>query len=146
MSDTRVMNINLEKLASNIRFFRKQNEWTQQELAEQLKLSRSVIAKWENNLATPDIDSLIKLSHIFKVRLEHLVGMKSFHDDVVKEFKRIYHLTTDSIEHEVFELVEYLMTNPKLKNEVNRMRKLPLQKQKSVQTLLSHIINEYEQI
>src|SRR5690625_2702050 len=109
MSDTRVMNINLEKLASNIRFFRKQNEWTQQELAEQLKLSRSVIAKWENNLATPDIDSLIKLSHIFKVRLEHLVGMKSFHDDVVKEFKRIYHLTTDSIEHEVFELVEYLM-------------------------------------
>lgn len=66
--------MNLEQIAHNIKFFRDQQEWTQMELAEKLMVSRSVIAKWENYTTTPDISSLMKLSNVFHITLDQLVG------------------------------------------------------------------------
>src|SRR5690625_37346 len=80
----------IDQISHNIKFFREQNKWTQKELAEQLKVSRSVIAKWENNHVIPDISSLLKLSTIFNISLDHLVGNYSFREDLLKDFKRIY--------------------------------------------------------
>lgn len=140
------MIINVEKISHNIRFFRKQNNWTQQELADQLKISRSVIAKWENNIAIPDISSLLKLCEIFNINLDHLVGNYSFQDDLLKEFKRIYSSKKKPFEEDLVELVEYLMTFPELKNEIYRLKRLSIKKQISIHQLLAEIIDQYENI
>src|SRR5690625_1835014 len=104
--------MNIEQIPYNIKFFREQNKWTQKELAEQLKVSRSVIAKWENNNVTPDISSLLKLCNIFDTTLDHLVGNHSFQKDLLKDFKRIYSSKSKPFDEEVVELVEYIMTFP----------------------------------
>lgn len=135
-----------EQIAHNIKCLRKQNEWTQEELAEKLMVSRSVITKWENNTGIPDISSLIKLSSVFDITLDHIAGNHSFHEDLLKDFKRIYSSKSRSFDDEVVDLVEYLMTHPIFKDQIYRLRKLSIKKQLSLHELLSDLIDQYERL
>lgn len=137
--------MNLDKIAYNIKFFREKNGWTQEVLAEKVVSSRSTIAKWENNSTTPDITSLIKLSDLFGISIDHLVGRHSFQDDLLKEFKRIYS-TNKPFDEDLIELTEYLMTNPKLKQQFYRLKNYPIHKQLSIHRILQHIIDEFEKL
>ena len=47
---------------------------SQDALAGALDVSRQSVSKWENNAAVPDLDKLIKLSEVFGVTLDELVG------------------------------------------------------------------------
>ena len=60
-------------LGENIYRLRTEKSWSQGDLADALDVSRQSISKWENNLAAPDLDKLIKLHHIFEVSLDELV-------------------------------------------------------------------------
>lgn len=136
----------MEQISRNIKFFREQHNWTQQELADKLMLSRSVVAKWESNAVMPDIISLIKLSELFKVTIDHLIGNYSFRDDLLKEFKRIYSSESKPFEEEVVDLIEYIMVQPNFKNTIHQLKALPLNKQQSIHHLFHHLVNEYEKL
>jgi Predicted transcriptional regulators len=60
-------------LSEKILNLRKANNLTQEELAEQLNVSRQSISKWESEQAIPDVDKLIALGDIFKVSLDYLL-------------------------------------------------------------------------
>ncbi len=136
----------LDQIAYNIKFFREQHNWSQRELAEKLMTSRSVVAKWENNVGMPDISSLIKLGHIFDVTLDLLVGTQSFRQDLLKDFKRIYKSEAKSFDEEAVELVEYLMLYPDFKKEIFRLQNLSIKKQLSLHKLFSDMIDQYERL
>ena len=61
-----------ENIAKNITLLRKQNKWTQSDLAEQLNYSDKSISKWERGESIPDIEMLCKVAEIFKVNIEYL--------------------------------------------------------------------------
>ena len=50
---------------------------SQDALANALDVSRQSVSKWENNAAVPELDKLLKLSEIFGVTLDELVGRES---------------------------------------------------------------------
>ncbi|WP_207645537.1 helix-turn-helix domain-containing protein [Marvinbryantia formatexigens] len=52
---------------------RKKNGWSQEELAQQLRVSRQSVSKWEGGQSVPDLDKLLALSQIFGVTLDYLV-------------------------------------------------------------------------
>lgn len=62
------------KIADNIRFFRKSNNLTQEELSKQLGGSKNLVSNYENGISTPDIYTLVKLADIFDITLDELVG------------------------------------------------------------------------
>lgn len=62
------------KIADNIRFFRKANNLTQEELSKQLGGSKNLVSNYENGISTPDIFTLVKLADIFGITLDELVG------------------------------------------------------------------------
>lgn len=62
------------KIANNIRFFRKANILTQEELSKQLGGSKNLVSNYENGVSTPDIYTLVKLADIFDITLDELVG------------------------------------------------------------------------
>lgn len=64
------------KIADNIRFFRKANNLTQEELSKQLGGSKNLVSNYENGISTPDIYTLVKLADIFDITLDELVGRK----------------------------------------------------------------------
>ncbi len=60
-------------LCDKIKKLRKENNLSQEQLAEKLNVSRQAISKWESNKAYPDIDNLILLRDIFNVTLDDLI-------------------------------------------------------------------------
>lgn len=52
---------------------RKNNNWSQEELAEKLDVSRQTISKWESSKAIPELDKLVKISEIYNITLDELV-------------------------------------------------------------------------
>ena len=64
-----------ESIGKNIKRLRKENEMTQEELAEALNISAVAVSKWENELTMPDISQIIPLANIFKVTTDELFGL-----------------------------------------------------------------------
>lgn len=60
-------------LADKIIDLRKKAGLSQEELAEQLGVSRQAVSKWEGAQSTPDLERIIKLSQIFGVSTDYLV-------------------------------------------------------------------------
>ena len=54
---------------------RKQNEWTQAQLAEKLGVSRQSISKWETSVTMPDISLLPALAGEFGVTIDELFDL-----------------------------------------------------------------------
>ncbi|WP_164670012.1 helix-turn-helix domain-containing protein [Virgibacillus doumboii] len=133
-------------MAYNIKFFRELNGWTQEKLADKLNISRYAVIRWETNKVVPDIESLIKLSELFDVTIDHIVGNHSIREDLLKDFKRIYSSKSKSFDEEAVELVEYLMENPSFKKQIFRLRNLPIKKQKSIHDMFENIIEQIEKI
>ncbi len=60
-------------LADKIIDLRKKNGWSQEELAEQLGVSRQSISKWEGAQSIPDLNRIISMSQIFGVSTDYLL-------------------------------------------------------------------------
>ena len=58
----------------NIIFLRKRNGMTQEALSERINVSRQTVAKWERGESEPDCSSLMRLSTLFNVTIDALVG------------------------------------------------------------------------
>ncbi|GGK03594.1 hypothetical protein GCM10007063_27340 [Lentibacillus kapialis] len=138
--------MSLEKMVYNIKFLREQNGWTQEQLAIKLNISRYVVTRWESNKVIPDLESLIKLSELFNVTIDHIVGNHSFREDLLKDFKRIYSSKAKSFDEEAVELVQYMMENPGFKRQIFRMRNLPPRKQQAIHDMLENFIEHVERM
>ena len=57
-----------------IKKLRKQNNWTQDQLAEKLYISRTAISKWESGKGYPNIDSLKDIAKIFNKTVDDLLS------------------------------------------------------------------------
>ena len=60
-------------LADKIINERKKNGWSQEELAEQLSVSRQSVSKWEGAQAVPDLQKIIAMADIFGVSTDYLL-------------------------------------------------------------------------
>ena len=49
--------------------------WTQVQLAEKLNITKQTVSNWENDNIQPSIEMLIKLSKIFNVSSDYLLGL-----------------------------------------------------------------------
>ncbi|MGM9629482.1 helix-turn-helix domain-containing protein [Butyricicoccus sp.] len=64
----------------NLQTLRRQNGLSQQQLAEQLGVSRQAVSKWELDAAKPDIDNVIQISRLFGVSIDELLTGEVFRD------------------------------------------------------------------
>jgi len=60
------------EIGNKIHCLRKQNNLSQEELAEKLKVARQTISKWELGETSPDLIQAKKLSQIFAISLDEL--------------------------------------------------------------------------
>ena len=61
-------------LGDKIKGARKQFGLSQEQLAEKLAVSRSAIAKWENDKGLPDVENLKMLSRVLNVSIDYLLN------------------------------------------------------------------------
>lgn len=60
-------------LSEKLKELREQNNFTQEEIANLLNISRQSISKWERGITSPDIRSLYKLSKLYNISMESLI-------------------------------------------------------------------------
>ena len=60
-------------LADKIILLRKKCGWSQEQLAEQLDISRQSVSKWESGMSIPDLDKIVKMSGLFGVSTDYLL-------------------------------------------------------------------------
>ena len=56
-----------------IKYYRGEKNFSQEELAERVYVSRQTISNWENNKSYPDINSIVLLSEIFEISIDNLI-------------------------------------------------------------------------
>jgi len=62
------------KFNDKLQKIRKENNITQEGLADKLNVSRQAVSKWESGTAYPDTEKLIQISKIFNVSLDELIN------------------------------------------------------------------------
>lgn len=60
-------------LADKIVSLRKKAGWSQEELAEQLSVTRQSVSKWEGAQSVPDMDKVVQMSRLFGVTTDYLL-------------------------------------------------------------------------
>ncbi|MBR5311321.1 MAG: helix-turn-helix transcriptional regulator [Clostridia bacterium] len=65
-----------QNIGQIIRKLRKERNFTQEELAEQLNISAQAVSKWENGTSLPDISQVVPLASVFGVTADVLFGIE----------------------------------------------------------------------
>ena len=75
-------------LADKINALRKKAGWSQEELAEQLSVTRQSVSKWEGAQSVPDMDKVVQMSRLFGVTTDFLLKDElSEEEDYTRENK-----------------------------------------------------------
>ena len=106
-------------MVKNLRLLREEAGLSQQKLADMLSISQQAIFKYEKTSNEPDIATLIRLSEIFNVSVDFLIG-----NSVIRE--------RDTKQNAV------MLTDTETAH-IKLWRKLP----KSTQTILNELISEF---
>lgn len=61
-------------LAENLKRIRKENNLSQEQLAEKLGVSRQAVSKWESNQAYPEMDKVLQLAKMFNLNVDDLLN------------------------------------------------------------------------
>ena len=80
-------------IADRIQHLRKSRGISQEELAEQIGVSRQAVSKWESGQSTPDLEKIILLSDYFETTTDYL--LKGMEPAKESEKKCLFHRRHD---------------------------------------------------
>ena len=61
-------------LADNLKKIRKENNLSQEQLAEKLGVSRQSVSKWESGLSYPEMDKVLQICQLFNLNINELIN------------------------------------------------------------------------
>ena len=73
-------------LGENLKKIRKDNNLSQEDLADKLNVSRQSVSKWESGLAYPEMDKVIQICKLFNVNIDDIMNENI---DEIKEKKEV---------------------------------------------------------
>lgn len=90
-------------LSENIKRLRRENDLTQETLAEFLGVTFQSVSNWERGESYPDITMLPEIAGFFKVSLEELLGVNRAEDEkeILKELESYDNLTDKDMKWEI---------------------------------------------
>ena len=77
--------MNQEKIGKFISKQRKENNLTQEQLAEKLNISKNAVSKWERGLNLPDVSIMQDLCKILNITLNELFAGEKISDEQYRE-------------------------------------------------------------
>lgn len=67
---------NQDVFIENLKWLRKINRFTQQQIADEVNVNRVTYTNWEKGKREPNFENLIKLAEVFNVSVDKLLGVK----------------------------------------------------------------------
>ena len=89
------------KLAENIRKYRKGLGLSQEQLAERLGITLGTVSKWERGASEPELWYIMQIAELFHVSVDVMIGFTMRGNNAEKEAERISELEKEaSLEEE----------------------------------------------
>ena len=76
-----------QKIGAFLKELRKEKNITQEQLADEMRVSRRTVSRWETGSNMPDLDILIDLSEYYGVDLKDILNGQRKSEDMDKELK-----------------------------------------------------------
>ncbi|MBB4075071.1 transcriptional regulator with XRE-family HTH domain [Anoxybacillus voinovskiensis] len=131
----------MTKLADHLKYLRKQQNWTQEDVAQRLNMSRSQISKWETGETLPDLQSLEKLSDLYDVSIDFLIGRRPSKQQLLREVNRLY--ATDKVDETMLDIIDYLKQHPDMEQALHSLAQLPAKKRKHIESAVIAVMKEF---
>ena len=81
--------INQNKIGGFLRELRKENNLTQEQLAEKFGVSSRSVSRWENGTTLPDLDILVELADYYNVEIQEIIDGERKSEIMEKEEKEV---------------------------------------------------------
>ena len=104
-------------IGSKITQLRKQNNWSQEELAQHVESSRIMIGKYERAENLPSVDVLVRLAKAFNVSVDYLIGEganASYDKDMIKRLEEVENLPSKEKDR-IFHYIDLIIRDYKAK-------------------------------
>ena len=75
------------KIGDIIKKLREERNWLQKDLADFLGFRNTTISEWERGKTEPDINTLKKLTKLFNVTADYLIGLTDENGNKIEEAK-----------------------------------------------------------
>ena len=79
----------MNNLADNLKRIRKENNLSQEQLAEKLGVSRQAVSKWESGQSYPEMDKVLQICNLFNLNINELINENIKEVNEIKESKNI---------------------------------------------------------
>ena len=99
-----LMNTNI--ISRYLQFLRKSHNYTQDDLAKRLDISRQAVSKWETGTAIPELEVLLKISKLYDVTINDILEPK-IQSQRITDFEQISTIS----EKELKEVLQQFDTN-----------------------------------
>lgn len=80
--------MNIRLVSKYLQRLRKKHDFTQEELAQELSLSRQAVSKWETGNTMPDLETLLRLSKLYHLSINDILEPK-IPPNVIEGFEQI---------------------------------------------------------
>ena len=131
----------LEIFQMNLKFYREQNGWSQEQLAEKINVSRPVITRLETGEQAPDLSYLLSLSDAFHVSIDHLIGRDQQTNDYLYEVYGKY-----QADGSVSQVVDYLIKNPKMTQSLHQLLHVKTKHRKLIEDTIIRLVENSSRI
>ena len=65
--------MNINTISRYLQLLRKSHNYTQEDLAKRLDISRQAVSKWETGTAIPDLEILLKISKLYDITINDIL-------------------------------------------------------------------------
>ncbi len=102
--------MNRNMISKYLQFLRKRNNYTQDDLAKELGISRQAVSKWETGLTIPDLEVLLTISKLYDISINDILEPKILPQKIT-DFEQIVTIS----EKKLKEVLEQFDTNSLVK-------------------------------
>lgn len=109
------------ELRYNLKNIRKENGYTQLELANKLGVSDKTVSGWEQGIAEPSIAHLRNMSKIYGCSIDYIISMTpsdTEHLSSAQQLLMTVEKNIDSLDDKALKLLSYYVEVQKLKREI----------------------------
>lgn len=104
-------------LSDNLKKIRKENNLSQENLAEKLGVSRQAVSKWESNQAYPEMDKVIQICNMFNLNIDELLNQNIKEVKSNKQFKNSINKYIDDFLSFITKTIE-MLNSMKFKDKI----------------------------
>jgi transcriptional regulator with XRE-family HTH domain len=151
------MNTNI--ISKYLQLLRKKHNFTQDELAKRLDISRQAVSKWETGSAIPDLEVLLKISKLYGITINDILEpniptkkitdfeqLSEVPENELREILEQYDMTSLVIASmgaspEINNLLEKLFPDVDYKMERNRIGRVRIDEVERIQQEIVSVIN-----